>query len=95
MKSGKIDVTKIKKEWLFASQKGAKYLDITLLENKNGPDDYGNDGFIVQSPPREEREKGTKGPIIGNWKRIQPKGKPAEKPKPTPEAKDDGDDVPF
>lgn len=72
MQKLKIDVRKIAKEHLFQGTKGT-YLDVTLLENKNGPDEYGNDGFIVQDVSKEAREAGVKGPIIGNWKHLQPK----------------------
>lgn len=94
-----VDVTKINKAWLFKGKSGT-YLDLTLRENKDGPGKYGDDGFIVQGPPKAEREQGVKGIIVGNWKFIgerpkasQPQSKilPTEADKPaTPE-----DDVPF
>lgn len=94
MRFGKIDVTKIKKEHLFKGTKGT-YLDITLVENKTGRDEFGNDGFISQSVSKEAREKGEKGPIIGNWKRAKEKVATT----PAPAASNDGqpvdDDVPF
>lgn len=80
MKLIKIDVTKIKKELLFAGKNGAKYLDAALHER---PDEYGNAGFISQSVSKEARAKGEKGPIIGNWKRIGEDKKPASAPKPS------------
>lgn len=67
MQKLKIDVTKIDKTALFEGKKG-KYLDITLFENRDGTDQYGNDGFIVQEISKERRDKGEKGPILGNWK---------------------------
>lgn len=94
MKSAKIDVTKILKEHLFAATSGAKYLDITLIENRDGPDKYGNDGFITQSVSKEARERGEKGPIIGNWKRITPKKAAPAKPAPSQTEQPD-DDIPF
>jgi hypothetical protein len=72
MQKLKIDVKKIDKSLLFVGTKGT-YLDVTLMENRNGPDEYGNDGFIVQDVSKEAREAGVKGPIIGNWKHLQPK----------------------
>lgn len=84
MKTVKIDVTKIEKARLFKGEKGT-YLDLVLHER---PDDFGNDGFVTQSCSKEERDKGVKMPIIGNWRRIQPKAKPAaQKQGPTPQGK--------
>ena len=57
---------------LFVNDKSV-YLDATALENKEGKDRYQNDGFITLDIPKEAREAGEKGPIIGNWKHIQPK----------------------
>lgn len=96
----KIDVTKIDKKHFFIGKSGT-YMDAALRENQEGTDQYGNDGFIVQNPSKEAREKGEKGPIIGNWKRVggSSKQKTAEpKPaasKPKPPVDDDGDSVPF
>jgi hypothetical protein len=72
MQKLKIDVKKIDKSLLFVGARGT-YLDVTLMENRNGPDEYGNDGFIVQDVSKEAREAGVNGPIIGNWKHLQPK----------------------
>lgn len=70
----KIDVTKILKEKLFEGKKGT-YLDATVLI-KDTPDQYGNDGMIVQDVSYEERQAGEKGPILGNAKwAIGPEGK--------------------
>jgi len=62
----KIDVNKISKERLYEGKKG-KYLTAAVIL-KDEPDQYGNDGFIVESISKEEREKGVKGTIIGNAK---------------------------
>jgi hypothetical protein len=96
----KLDVSKIPKEKIFIGQKG-KYLDLVLFDNRNGPDQYGNDGFISVDTTKEEREAGEKGVIVGNWKHIGTKPQPAPArtqsqgrrpatPPATPE-----DDVPF
>lgn len=63
--SAKLNVSKILKDRLYKGEKGT-YLDITLLENRDGPDEYGNDFLVVQDLGKEAREKGEKGPILGN-----------------------------
>lgn len=93
----KIDVTKIPKDKLFRGKKGV-YLDAILKENKDGPDQYGNDGFIaMDSKQGEER-----GAIIGNWKYIGKKAAPPAqtiaKPKPPADPdldSDNEDEIPF
>ena len=66
----KIDVTKIDKAALFEGRSGAKYLDLTLMENRGGPDKYGNDYMIVQDLGKAAREAGKRGAILGNGKTI-------------------------
>lgn len=98
MQKLKINVNLIDKTHLFRGAKGT-YLDVTLMENKDGPDQYGNDGFIVQDIGKEAREAGQKGQIIGNWRHLQKRT--AEKPAPVAKKtapKDDGLDdseIPF
>jgi hypothetical protein len=92
MISIKLDVTKINKAKLFKGEKGT-YLDLTLMDNKNGVDKWGNSGFVVQSLSKEERERGEKADILGNWKHI---GKAAPKQQePVADSGDSFDDVPF
>ena len=62
-----INVSKVDKQYLYEGKTG-KFLEVTLLESKNGPDKYGNDGFIVQGVTKEARDRGERGPIIGSWK---------------------------
>lgn len=93
MITAKINVTRIDKKYLFEGKNG-KYLDMVLFENKAGPDQYGNDGFITQGISKEAREAGERGPIIGNWKNIVVKPKEPAPAAATPPAEDD-DDVPF
>ena len=64
-----IDVTKIQKEWLFKGKKGT-YLDLTVHVREDGPDQYGNDGFVVQQAPRAEYDAGKRGLILGNIKKL-------------------------
>lgn len=69
-----IDVTKVDKTKLKPGRekngKVPQYLDITLLENRDGIDSYGNDGMVVQSTTKEERAAGKRGTILGNYKLI-------------------------
>jgi hypothetical protein len=92
MQSLNIDVKKIDKTALYQGTKGT-YLNITLLENREGTDRYGNNGMIVQDIGKERRMAGEKGPILGNWKHI--KQAQSAKPQAAPVAIDDNDEVPF
>lgn len=44
----KIDLNKIDQSKCFTGKTGAKYLDIILMENKGGEDQYGNSHMAVQ-----------------------------------------------
>ena len=63
----KIDVSKLDKTAFFKGAKGT-YADITLLENKGGPDKFGNDYMVVQDLGKDRRLAGERGPILGNGK---------------------------
>jgi len=95
MHIGKIDVTKIDKSFLFKGKSGT-YLDVALIPNKSGRDQYGNDGMIVQSVSKQARQEGKKGPILGNYvdmdqRHSEPKQKTVSATDPIgPE-----DDIPF
>jgi hypothetical protein len=65
----KINVTRISKEYLFAGNNG-KYMDLALIPLKAGADQYGNEWTVVQDIPKEARDRGEKGPFIGNAKRL-------------------------
>ena len=90
----KIDVLKIDKTKLFKGEKGT-YLDAVLFLNDEA-DQYGNNGMIVQSVSKEEREKGIKGAILGNCKVFgsQPAAAPVQNAA-TPTPPDDGLGLPF
>lgn len=94
----KIDVLKIDKVRLFKGDKGT-YLDAVLFENQDGTDKFGNDGRIIQSVTKEEREQGIKGAIIGNFKHVGQAPKPpraAKKAQREPELEPEPeDDYPF
>jgi hypothetical protein len=64
-----INVTRIDKTGLYDGKNG-KYLALTLFDNKNGKDKFGNDGFVTQDLGKERRQAGEKGPILGNFKHI-------------------------
>ena len=62
--SAKINVSKIEKARLYKGKTGT-FLDITTFVNLDETDQYGNNGFISQVV---SKEKGVKGPILGNCK---------------------------
>jgi hypothetical protein len=64
----RIDVMKIDKTALHPGKDGAKYLNLAIFENRDGPDKYDNTHFVVQDLPKERRDKGEKGAILGNAK---------------------------
>lgn len=103
----KINVTRILKEHLYEGKNG-KYLDLVAWPNKNGPDQYGNTHMVCQELSREARDKGERGPIIGNLtlpeEEFMPSGKIAgdgrserkkQAPTPPPASVNDDDDIPF
>lgn len=71
MITGKLNYDRIDPKYLFQGKNG-KYLDIVFFTNKNGKDEHGNDGFVVQGIPKDARERGERGPVIGNWRNFQP-----------------------
>lgn len=75
---------------IFVGKKGA-YLELTLIENRDGKDQYENDGFAAVEIGKDRRDAGEKGPIVGNWKHIgtnnkvnltPPKNRPPATPRP-------------
>lgn len=83
--SVKIDVKKIEKARLYPGKNGALYLNVTLLERRDGKSDYGDDFMVVQDVSKEERLAGTKGAILGNAKFMgDGKPKPAQNVQRTP-----------
>lgn len=63
----KINVSMIEKARLFKGAKGM-YLDCTTFVDLDNLDQYDNSGMITQDVSKEEKESGTKGPILGNSK---------------------------
>lgn len=66
----KINLAKIDQTAVFEGKNGARYIDLTLMENKQGLDQYGNSHMCVQDLGKERRLAGEKGPILGNGKTI-------------------------
>jgi len=91
-----IDVKKIDKAALFIGKKGT-YLNMTLMENREGVDQYGNEGFIVQDIGMARRQAGERGAILGNWKTVKPAQAQAQVPVQATQvqADEDLDDIPF
>jgi hypothetical protein len=59
----------IKANAIYMTEKSAS-MDVTLLTNRDGPDQFGNDGFATLDLGKERRLAGEKGPILGNWKDL-------------------------
>jgi len=78
---------------IYVGNKGS-YMELTLMDNRDGTDKWDNDGFAILEIGKERRDKGEKGAILGNWKHIKANNAPAQ-----PAAKDSGWDddsaVPF
>ena len=92
----KLNVSKVDKTHLFQGKNG-KYLDVVLMPNRDGTDQYGNDFMAVQGVSKEARDAGVKGAILGNarWLGTKIASKPAVKPQPTPEDSSEDDKLPF
>lgn len=96
--AAKIDLTKLDKAKFFKGKNGALYLDIVLLENRGGEDQYGNLYSIKQSQTKEERESGAQSPFIGNAKVIggsKPQRQASVRPDNTPSAAQEDPGCPF
>jgi hypothetical protein len=91
-----INVMKIDKSLLHEGKTGGKYMGLVLFDNKEGKDQYGNDGYVVQDVGKERRLAGERGPIIGNWRNLEKRTEaaaPKPEAKPTSEMTDE--DIPF
>jgi hypothetical protein len=77
---------------------GAKgtYMGVTLMDNRDGPDQYGYDGFATLDIGKQRREAGERGPILGNWKHLGQRQAPtAATPAPAKTKPEGEDDIPF
>jgi len=59
----------IKANAIYMTEKTAS-MDVTLMDNKDGRDQYDNDGFATLDLGKARREAGERGPILGNWKDL-------------------------
>jgi hypothetical protein len=96
----------IKANAIYMTEKTAS-MDVTLMDNRDGPDQYGNDGFATLDLGKDRRLAGERGPILGNWKDLDGGNQRQGRDVPASEAvrkrdkqdsePDDGDDsdVPF
>lgn len=75
-----INLSKIDKQYLHTGKTGDKYLNIALFENRNGVGQYGDTHFATQDIPKEARDRGYKGAIIGNAKFPQDDDRPRREP---------------
>jgi hypothetical protein len=96
----------IKANAIYMTEKTAS-MDVTLMDNRDGQDQYGNDGFATLDLGKDRRLAGERGPILGNWKDLDGGNQRQGRDVPASEAvrkrdkqdsePDDGDDsdVPF
>ena len=59
----------IKANAIYMTEKTAS-MDVTLMDNRDGQDQYGNDGFATLDLGKDRRLAGERGPILGNWKAL-------------------------
>ena len=57
----------IKANAIYMTEKTAS-MDVTLMTNRDGRDQYDNDGFATLDLGKERRLAGDRGPILGNWR---------------------------
>jgi hypothetical protein len=58
-----------KKRFYVSPKTGEKYMSIVLMDSRY-PSKYKDDGMITEDITQEEREAGTKGNILGNFKFV-------------------------
>lgn len=81
----------------------AAYLNLDVVANKDGPNQWGNTHFVAEVVTKEERQSGVKGAIIGNGKEFTfDKPKPQRREEtaddwnvPGGGSHDDSSDIPF
>tara|TARA_R110001606_G_scaffold396332_1_gene570259 strand:- start:811 stop:1119 length:309 start_codon:yes stop_codon:yes gene_type:complete len=93
----KIDITKVDKTKFFIGKNGAKYLDMTAFIDIDEQDQYGNNGMIVQSVSKEDKDNKIQGAILGNSKLFWSSAPQAQAPQSpqAPPVMEDFEDDPF
>tara|TARA_R110000772_G_scaffold143235_1_gene252733 strand:+ start:9727 stop:10023 length:297 start_codon:yes stop_codon:yes gene_type:complete len=98
MQIASIDVTKFNKDEFFHGKKGV-YTDLLYIENRDGIDEYGNMGMVVQglSKAKRQADPTARGVIIGNYKdtNIRLEDNPQQGNQAPPAPTGDDDDIPF
>lgn len=79
MRKLRIDLSKVPEEVIYHGKNGAQYVTVILMENRNGQDQYGWDGFAKLDVSKEDRLAGVQGEIVGNWKELQAAPKAEQK----------------
>ena len=92
MLTGRIDVTKIDKSKLYKGEKGT-YLDLVFIPTPDNK--FGHDYMIAQSLPKEDRESGDRGAILGNGKYLKAKKEEDFNPLNKQEDAGEEDGLPF
>ena len=93
-----IDLSKLDKDKDIKRINGKPFLDLVAFSKEDSK--YGRDGFLCVSVPKEDRELGVKGTIVGNFKilvRDQPKAPQQNFTKPPLKPTEFGEDkeIPF
>ena len=65
----KLDVTKLNKDKFFVGKKGT-YANITVAENMNGENEYGDTHYVYESQSKDERLDKTEKNYVGNGKEF-------------------------
>jgi len=60
----------VKSANIYVSDKGGIYLNVDIIENKQGEDQYGNTHMITLDIGKDRRASGEKGAILGNCKTL-------------------------
>lgn len=92
-----INMDKIEEFRLFKGKKGT-YLNMTTFIDVDNKDQYDNNGFISQDVSKEERNRGVKGPILGNCKVFYNDSEPSlqqQVDSGAVQSSDFDDDIPF
>ena len=84
---------------IFRGEKGL-YCSLTLMENRDGVDQYGNNGFATVDLGVDRRMAGERGPVLGNWKTLEVRSPNQNNATPPPlaamdDSLDADDDIPF